>query len=142
MFGSRYRNPANRKELMGELMPLGKAYAIIAVMTHGPDLPTEITLHNERFQYKYFCPPPPTRKSEAEDVRSAEDKVRSALGMEYEKILHYCIAHLRRADGGLRPKGEDRAVGSMNLLAQGEDTPRLVARCANPILHRTTQNRY
>ena len=33
---------------MGELMPLGKAYAIIAVMTHGPDLPTEITLHNER----------------------------------------------------------------------------------------------
>ena len=48
MFGSRYRNPANRKELMGELMPLGKAYAIIAVMTHGPDLPTEITLHNER----------------------------------------------------------------------------------------------
>ena len=48
MFGSRYRNPANRKELMGELMPLGKAYAIIAVMTHGPDLPTELTLHNER----------------------------------------------------------------------------------------------
>ena len=48
MFGSRYRNPANRKELMGELMPLGKAYAIIAVMTHGPDLPTEISLHNER----------------------------------------------------------------------------------------------
>ena len=33
---------------MGELMPLGKAYAIIAVMTHGPDLPTEISLHNER----------------------------------------------------------------------------------------------
>ena len=47
-FGSRYRHPDNRKELMGELMPLGKAYAIIAVMTHGPDLPTEITLHNER----------------------------------------------------------------------------------------------
>ena len=33
---------------MGELMPLGKAYAIIAVMTHGPDLPTELSLHNER----------------------------------------------------------------------------------------------
>ena len=48
MFSSRYRNPANRKELMGELMPLGKAFAIIAVMTHGPDLPTEISLHNER----------------------------------------------------------------------------------------------
>ena len=33
---------------MGELMPLGKAFAIIAVMTHGPDLPTELSLHNER----------------------------------------------------------------------------------------------
>jgi hypothetical protein len=33
---------------MGELMPLGKAFAIIAVMTHGPNIPTEISLHNER----------------------------------------------------------------------------------------------
>ena len=33
---------------MGELMPLGKAFAIIAVMTHGPDLPTELSMHNER----------------------------------------------------------------------------------------------
>ena len=48
MFGSGYRHPDNRKELMGELMPLGKTFAIIAVMTHGPDLPTEIALHNER----------------------------------------------------------------------------------------------
>ena len=47
-FSSKYRHPDNRKELMGELMPLGKAFAIIAVMTHGPDLPTEIALHNER----------------------------------------------------------------------------------------------
>ena len=77
--------------------------------------------------YKYFCPPPPTRKSEAVEVSSAEDKVRSALGTEYNKCLHYCIAHLRRADGGLRPKGGDRPVGSMNLLAKGEETPRLVA---------------
>ena len=33
---------------MGELMPLGKAFAIIAVMTHGPNLPTELSQHNER----------------------------------------------------------------------------------------------
>ena len=86
-----------------------------------------VVLHRFKKKYKYFCPPPPTRKSEAEEVSSAEDKVQFALGVEYEKILHYCIAHLRRADGGLRPKREDRAVGSMNLLAQGEETPRLVA---------------
>ena len=33
---------------MGELMPLGKAFAVIAVMTHGPNLPTELGQHNER----------------------------------------------------------------------------------------------
>jgi hypothetical protein len=46
--------------------------------------------------------------------------------MEYNKSLHFGIAHLRRADGGLRPKGAERAVGSMNLLAEGE-AARLVA---------------
>ena len=48
IFSSRYRHPDNRKQLMGELMPLGKAFAIIAVMTHGPNLPTELSQHNER----------------------------------------------------------------------------------------------
>jgi hypothetical protein len=48
MFNSRYRHPDNQEKYMGELMPLGKVYAIIAVMTHGPDLPTEISQHNER----------------------------------------------------------------------------------------------
>ena len=74
-----------------------------------------------------LCPPPPTRtggKGRTEN-RATIDKVRSALGIEYTKALHYCIAHLRRADGGLRPKGPDRPVGSMNLLAEGE-TVRLV----------------
>ena len=36
------------KTLMGELQPLGKAFAIIAVMTHGPSLPTELADHNLR----------------------------------------------------------------------------------------------
>ena len=34
MFGSKYRQPDNQMESMGELMPLGKDFAIIAVMTH------------------------------------------------------------------------------------------------------------
>jgi hypothetical protein len=52
LFNSRYRNPDNVKTLMGELQPLapalGKAFAIIAVMTHGPNLPTGLEDHNLR----------------------------------------------------------------------------------------------
>ena len=33
---------------MGEQQTLGKAFAILAVMMHGPDLPTELAQHNER----------------------------------------------------------------------------------------------
>ena len=77
MFGSRYRNPENTKVLMGELMPLGKAFAIIAVMTHGPDLPTEISLHNER--HRIFMAAAQYALSEADikavlDHPVAEDK--------------------------------------------------------------------
>jgi hypothetical protein len=36
------------KTLMGELQPLGKAFAIIAVMSHGPNLPTGLAHHNLR----------------------------------------------------------------------------------------------
>jgi hypothetical protein len=78
---------------------------------------------------KFFCPPPPKRGKQTQESEEADglgiDKVRSALGNEYSKLLHYCIAHLRRADGALRPKSESRTVGSMNLLAEG-DTARLV----------------
>ena len=78
---------------------------------------------------KFLCPPPPKRKVnslvEESVVACGIDKVRGALGNEYIKALHYCIAHLRRADGALRPKSETRPVGSMNLLAAG-DTVRLV----------------
>jgi len=48
------------------------------------------------------------------------DKVRSALGVEYSKALHYAIAHLRRADGGLRPKQAEVAGCSMDLLSGGD----------------------
>ena len=49
---------------MGELMPLGKAFAIIAVMTHGPDLPTELGQHNDR--HRIFM-------AAAQDAMSEED---------------------------------------------------------------------
>ena len=49
-FGSRYRNPRNETLLMGEKQTLGKAYGILAVMMHGPDLPTELSLHSERLR--------------------------------------------------------------------------------------------
>ena len=79
-----------------------------------------------RYRFKkgptYFCPPPPTRgKGDESNI----DKVRSALGNEYSKQLHYCIGHLRRADGGLRPKKEGGSVCSMDLLA-GWEAVRLV----------------
>jgi hypothetical protein len=73
----------------------------------------------------YFCPPPPTRGLGPDE--SKLDKVRSALAGEYSKTLHYCIGHLRRADGGLRPKKEG-SVCSMDLLA-GWDAIRFVTRC-------------
>jgi hypothetical protein len=40
--------------------------------------------------------------------------------MQYVKNLHYAIAHLRRADGGLRPKAAANASCSMNLSSEGQ----------------------
>ena len=40
--------------------------------------------HNE-----FFCQPPPTRKGDGKEVIPV-DKVRSALGVEYNKSLHFC----------------------------------------------------
>ncbi len=43
-FGSKYRDGNNTEKLMGELMPLGKAFGIMAVCMFGPCLPTERAL--------------------------------------------------------------------------------------------------
>jgi hypothetical protein len=48
MFGSKYRQPRQQADTDGTEQPLGKAYSIMAVMMYGPDLPTKISLHNER----------------------------------------------------------------------------------------------
>ena len=69
-------------------------------------------------QHDYFCPPPPLRGIQGEEC--GVDKVRSALGREYSKPLHYAIAHLRRADGGLRPKKEGVPGCSMDLLSASD----------------------
>ena len=47
-FGSKYRDADNTEKLMGELMPLGKAFGIMAVCLFGPGLPTEKALHADR----------------------------------------------------------------------------------------------
>jgi hypothetical protein len=49
-FGSKYRDADNTERLMGELMPLGKAFGIMAVTMFGPGLPTEKALHADRLE--------------------------------------------------------------------------------------------
>lgn len=47
-FGSKFRDPAITRELMGELQPMGKAFGIIAVCMFGPNLPSEKQRHADR----------------------------------------------------------------------------------------------
>ncbi len=49
-FGSKYKNADNAEKLMGELMPLEKAFRIMAVCMFGPCLPTEKALHADRLE--------------------------------------------------------------------------------------------
>ncbi len=49
-FGSKYRDAENTEKLMGELMPLGKAFGIMAVCMFGPCLPSEKALHADRLE--------------------------------------------------------------------------------------------
>ncbi len=43
--GSNYRDPDNSEVLMGKLMPLGKAFGILAICMFGPNLPKEKHVH-------------------------------------------------------------------------------------------------
>jgi hypothetical protein len=49
-YGSKYRDPDNCELLMGEHMPLGKAFGILAICMFGPNLPTEKHRHADRLQ--------------------------------------------------------------------------------------------
>jgi hypothetical protein len=81
MFGSKYRHPDNKQTLMGQEQPLGKAFAIMAVMMHGPDLPTEISLHNERHKIFMAAAPYAMSKSDIDAVLAHPDQA--------EKIIYY-----------------------------------------------------
>ncbi len=48
--GSKYRDPDNSEVLMGELMPLGKAFGILAICMFGPNLPNEKHRHADQLQ--------------------------------------------------------------------------------------------
>ena len=47
-YGSKYKDPDNSEVLMGELMPLEKAFGILAICMFGPNLPTEKHRHADR----------------------------------------------------------------------------------------------
>jgi hypothetical protein len=49
-YGSKYRDPDNSEVLKGELMPLGKAFGILAICMFGPNLPTEKHRRADRLQ--------------------------------------------------------------------------------------------
>jgi hypothetical protein len=87
-FGSKYRHPDNRKELMGELMPLGKAFAIIAVMTHGPDPLTELALHNER--HRIFMQAAQYAMSEHDIQTVLEHPVSGLIQVGVNVALFFC----------------------------------------------------
>jgi hypothetical protein len=49
-YGSKYRDSDNSKVLMGEPMPLGKTFGILAICMFGPNLLTEKHRHADRLQ--------------------------------------------------------------------------------------------
>jgi hypothetical protein len=49
-YGSKYRDPDISEVLMGKLMPLGKAFGILAICMFGPNLPTEKHRHADRLR--------------------------------------------------------------------------------------------
>ena len=58
---------------MGQEQPLGKAFAIMAVMMYGPDLPTEISMHNERQMIFMAAAPYAMSSSDIETVSEHPD---------------------------------------------------------------------
>jgi hypothetical protein len=66
-------------------------------------------------KYKYFCPPraiKDTKRRAADD--EGEEKL-GALGHDYDILLHFAIAHMRRVDGAL--PGKQDGTKSLDLLA-------------------------
>ena len=58
-------------------------------------------------------------KRSAEDDQDHSGEKLGALGQDYDILLHFAVAHLRRVDGALQPRPD--GTKSLNLLApEGE----------------------
>ena len=73
LFNSRHQNPEIGELLMGEQQTLGKAFAILAFMMHGPPLPTEIAQHNERRRIFIAAAPYAMSKDDIASVLDHQD---------------------------------------------------------------------
>jgi hypothetical protein len=66
---------------------------------------------------QYFCPPPSIKSKKNPELSEAEntaDKV-GAFARDYDMMLHFAIAHMRRVDGALPPKQD--GTKALDLLA-------------------------
>jgi hypothetical protein len=59
----------------------------------------------------YFCPPPDKKAKKADGYTESI----GVLGLKYDPLMHYAIAHLRRVDGALPPLAN--GAKALNLLA-------------------------
>jgi len=58
-----------------------------------------------------ICPPPDKKAKHADDYKESI----GALGLKYDPLMHFAIAHLRRVDGALPPLSNGSKA--LNLLA-------------------------
>ena len=56
-----------------------------------------------------------TAKQSSEDDQEHSEEKLGALGQDYDILLHFAVAHLRRVDGALQPRPD--GTKSLNLLA-------------------------
>ena len=76
-----------------------------------------------RFQGKgtvWFCPPVARRKTGSEQESEKVDKVRSALGVNYKKDLHYALGHMRRWDGAYPPLANGKKAVDLMMTEEGQ----------------------
>ena len=73
---------------------------IINLLCSYPDIASDI-----------FCPPPDKKAKNDADYKESI----GALGVKYDPLMHFAIAHLRRVDGALPPLSNGSKA--LNLLA-------------------------
>ena len=68
-------------------------------------------------KYKYFCPSASikfTAKQSAENEVDHSEENLGALGHDYDIMLHFTLAHMRRVDGALQARPDGTKL--LNLL--------------------------